>query len=218
MQLCSRALRVTGISLVLPLCVMTEADAQHIPLIFSEEPKSAASAVYQIIEPQYADSIELMGMRLRRNLTDRLGVEAVGARFVGSGRDGFAHYGVSLYHTLVPTTEERRFAAGYEIGMTKAKIIDPDRSLHGQLWGVMRVFGGLDRSLSLGARQGLFKNWPNAPKPGLAEIPADYSGWGLAFGVMAIFDSVHFRVEYEDTTNAIIDNESVFNSEVGLRW
>ena len=217
MQPRSRVLRVTGISLLLPLCVVTEADAQHIPLIFSERPKSTVSAVYQLVE-QYAGSIDLMGIRLRRNLTDRLGVEAVAARFVGSKRDGFAHYGVSLYHTLVPTTEERRFAAGYEIGLTKAQISNPDRSLHGQLWGVMRVFGGLDRSLSLGARQGLFKNWPNAPKPGLTEIAADYSGWGLAFGVMAIFDSYHLRVEWEDTTNAIIDNQSVFNSEVGLRW
>ncbi len=222
MQLRSRVLRVTGISLLLLLCFVAEADAQYIPLILSEDPKWAASAIYQVVENYRPGSFDLMGFRLQRSLTDWLGVEAVAARFVSSGRDhgsGFGHYGLSLYHTLVPTNEDHRFAAGYEIGVTKAQIGDIARSLHGQLWGTMRVFGGLDRSISVGAREGWFQNSQKKKRsyPGLIEVGSNYSGFGRAFGLMVIFDSYHLRVEYEGRTNAVIDNRRVVTSEVGLR-
>ena len=223
MQLRSRVLRVTGISLLLPLCFVAEADAQYIPLVLSEDPKWAASAIYQVLEDYRPSTFDLMGFRLRRNLTDWLGVEAVAARSIGSGGDhgsGFGHYGLSLYHTLVPANEGHRFAAGYEIGVTKTQIGNFIRSLHGQLWGTVRVFGSLDRSISVGAREGWFQNSQKKKRlpPGIIEIGSQYSGFGRGFGLIVIFDSYHLRVEYEGRTNAIIDNRQVFTSEVGLGW
>ena len=222
MELRSRVSCFAGTSLLLPLCFVAEADAQYIPLLLSEDPKWAASAMYQVVEDHRPGSFDLIGIRLRRNLTDRLGVEAVAARYVGAWRSdarGFGHYGLSLYHTLVPTNEDHRFAAGYEIGMTKAQIGDVARSLHGQLWGTMRVFGGLDRSINVGTREGWFQNSEKKSSfPGVFEVGSDYSGFGRAFGLLVIFDSYHLRVEYEGRTNAIIDHRQVFTSEVGLRW
>ena len=93
----SRTLRALGISLVLlPGFIAAEVNAQYIPVIFSEEPKGAASVFYQVLEDQFFIfndrkelDVELTGIRLRRNLTHWLGLEATAGLFVGSGR----HYG-----------------------------------------------------------------------------------------------------------------------------
>ncbi|MDE0082071.1 MAG: hypothetical protein OXT72_05425 [Gammaproteobacteria bacterium] len=217
-----RLASLTGL-LLLPLCLGAEADAQYIPLVVSEDHKWAVSAIYQMVDDYRPSSLDLMGIRLRRNLTDWLGVEAAGARFVGSGHDrgsGLAHFGLSLYHTLVPATEDHRFQAGYAVGVTRTRVGDFVRSLHGQLWGTMRLLGGPERSLSVGAREGWFQNSQKKKslRPGVIEVGSDYSGFGRTFGLVVLLGPYHLRVEYEGRTNAVVEHRHVVTSEVGLRW
>ena len=207
-----------GTSLVLLPCVVVGAEAQYLPLIFSEEPKWAVSAVYQVMteppslfDPPKPD-VELQGIRLRHNLMDKLGVEATATRFVGAGRQygkGLAHYGVSLYHTLVPTSEGRRFAVGYEIGMTEFERFEVAPSFHSQLWGILRMLGGPDRSLSMGLRGG---GWYNRQTRG-----GQHSNVGLALGLMAIFDYFYVRTEWESSMNGAFDYREVYTIEAGIR-
>lgn len=219
----SRAFRALGISVVLLLgFIAAKVHAQYIPVIFSEEPVWAVSVFHQVLvdnttlffgERQKPD-VELTGIRLRRNLTDRLGLEATAAQFVGSGRrygSGIAYYGVSLYHTLMPMSEESGvdYAAGYEIGLMEAERFAVAPSLHAQGWLIMRIVGDADRSFSLGAGIG---GWYNRWVRGGRSTDLD-----VALEQTLIFEWFYVRSAFA-RGNATFDSRPVYTVEVGVRW
>ena len=218
----SRTLRALGISLVLlPGFIAAEVSAQYIPSIFSAEPKWAASIFHQVLvdDPglfggRREPDVELTGIRLRRNLTERLGLEATAARFTGSGRhygSGLAYYSVSLYHTLMPMSAESgvNFAAGYEIGLMEFERFEVAPSLHAQGWGIMRIVGDADRSFSLGARIG---GWYNRWIGGGRSTDLDF-----ALDSTLIFEWFYVRSEYA-RGNATFDTRLFSILEAGVRW